>query len=66
MLRRPGGSRDPVELSRRIAAAIERRVRAQPEQWMWNYRRWNYDAEELAAVGLGRTDSGASGVRNSS
>ncbi len=66
MLRRPGGSRDPVELSQRIAAAIERRVRAQPEQWMWNYRRWNYDAEELAAVGLGRTDSGASGVRNSS
>lgn len=66
MLRRPGGSRDPVELSQRIAAAIERRVRVQPEQWMWNYRRWNYDAEELAAVGLGRTDSGASGMRNSS
>ena len=58
MLRRPGGSRDPVELSQRIASAIERRVRARPEQWMWNYRRWNYDAEELAAVGLGRTDSG--------
>ena len=59
MLRRPGGGRDPVELSQRIAAAIERRVRAQPEQWMWNYRRWNYDPEELAAAGLGRTGSGA-------
>ena len=55
MLRPPGGSRDPVELSQRIASAIERRVRAQPEQWMWNYRRWNYDPEELAEVGLRRT-----------
>ena len=53
MLRRPGGAQDPVELSQRIAAAIERRVRAQPEQWMWNYRRWSYEPEELAAVGLG-------------
>ncbi len=52
LLRRPGGSQDAVELSQRIAAAIERRVRAQPEQWMWNYRRWHYDPEELAAVGL--------------
>ena len=53
MLRGPGGTRDPVELSQRIAASIERRVRAEPEQWMWNYRRWNYEPEELAAVGLG-------------
>lgn len=52
MLRRPGGTRDAVELSQRIAAAIERRVREQPEQWMWNYRRWSYEPEELAAVGL--------------
>ena len=52
MLRRPGGTRDAVELSQRIAGAIERRVRERPEQWMWNYRRWNYEPEELAAVGL--------------
>ena len=52
MLRGPGGTRDPVELSQRIAASIERRVRAQPEQWMWNYRRWDYEPEELAAAGL--------------
>ena len=52
MLRGPGGTRNPVELSQRIAASIERRVRAQPEQWMWNYRRWNYTPEELAAAGL--------------
>ena len=61
MLRRPGGSRDPVELSQRIAAAIERQVRAQPEQWMWNYRRWHYDAAELAAVGLGEPVRGQTG-----
>ena len=53
ILRSPGGTRDGVELSQRIAGAIERRVRAQPEQWMWNYRRWDYEPEELAAVGLG-------------
>ena len=57
ILRSPGGARDAVELSQRIAGAIERRVRAQPEQWMWNYRRWNYDAEELAAAGLSRNGS---------
>lgn len=57
MLRRPGGTRDAVELSQRIALAIERRVRAHPEQWMWNYRRWNYDPEELAALGLGELAS---------
>lgn len=57
MLRSPGGSRDAVELSQRIAGAIERRVRAQPEQWMWNYRRWNYEPEELAAAGLGELSS---------
>ena len=65
MLRRPAGTRDPVELSQRIAAAIERRVRAQPEQWMWNYRRWHYDPEELAAVGLRRAGSGATAMRDS-
>ena len=57
MLRSPGGTQDAVELSQRIAGAIERRVRAQPEQWMWNYRRWNYEPEELAAAGLGELSS---------
>ena len=57
ILRSPGGAQDPVELSQRIAGAIERRVRAQPEQWMWNYRRWNYEPEELAAAGLGELSS---------
>ncbi len=57
ILRSPGGAQDAVELSQRIAGAIERRVRAQPEQWMWNYRRWNYEPEELAAAGLGELSS---------
>ena len=57
ILRSPGGTQDAVELSQRIAGAIERRVRAQPEQWMWNYRRWNYEPEELAAAGLGELSS---------
>ncbi len=58
IVRSPGGTRDAVELSQRIAGAIERRVRAQPEQWMWNYRRWDYEPEELAAVGLGELPLG--------
>ena len=55
MLRGPGETEDAVELSQRIAGSIERRIRAQPEQWMWNYRRWSYEPEELAAVGLSRS-----------
>ncbi len=40
-----------VELSQRLASAIERAVRAYPEQWSWNYHRWYFDAPNAAAAG---------------
>ncbi len=52
VLRRPGDPGGRVELSQRMAEAIERRIRATPEQWMWNYKRWTYEDQELAAAGF--------------
>ncbi len=58
ILRLPGDTEDRVELSQRVAAAMERRIRALPEQWMWNYRRWRHQADELAASPFGPGDRG--------
>lgn len=34
------GIKDELELTRLMAAAIERVIRLYPEQWTWNYKRW--------------------------
>lgn len=33
-------SDDPVELTRRVTAAIEEQIRRVPEQWVWFHERW--------------------------
>lgn len=35
-------SPDETELTARMAQAIERVIRAYPEQWTWNYKRWRW------------------------
>ena len=34
------GMKDEEEISRRLAADMERVIRLYPEQWAWNYKRW--------------------------
>jgi KDO2-lipid IV(A) lauroyltransferase len=34
------GIKDELDLTRRMAASIERVIRLYPEQWTWNYKRW--------------------------
>jgi KDO2-lipid IV(A) lauroyltransferase len=34
------GLKDELELTRAMAAEIERVIRLYPEQWTWNYKRW--------------------------
>ena len=38
------GETDEQRLTERFAAEIESVVRAYPEQWTWNYKRWRFDA----------------------
>ncbi len=38
------GIKDEAELTRLMAAAIERAIRLFPEQWTWNYKRWRTPA----------------------
>ena len=32
-----------LELTQRMAAAIEQAIRKHPEQWAWHYKRWYFD-----------------------
>lgn len=39
------GFLDQCALTQKMAAVIEEVVRLYPEQWAWNYRRWNFPVE---------------------
>lgn len=43
------GALDETALTSRMASAIERAIRAYPEQWTWNYKRWRWDDKGMAA-----------------
>lgn len=36
------GCTDEVELTQRMAASIEAKIKDYPEQWTWNYKRWQF------------------------
>ena len=36
------GMKDEEEISKRLAADMERIIRLYPEQWAWNYKRWKH------------------------
>jgi len=45
---------DPVDMTRAMSDALERRVRATPEQWFWIHRRWKPERQRRRAEA--RTD----------
>jgi KDO2-lipid IV(A) lauroyltransferase len=40
---------DPLQAARQVNAAMERLVRAGPQQYLWGYARYKQPREELAA-----------------
>jgi KDO2-lipid IV(A) lauroyltransferase len=38
-----GEALEPMEFTRRYAAAVERQIRAVPDYWMWGHRRWKLE-----------------------
>jgi len=45
------GKRGIAEMTQRYLAAIERRIRRDPELWVWHYRRWRPEWDDPAKVG---------------
>jgi KDO2-lipid IV(A) lauroyltransferase len=54
------GEHDPQALTQAMAAAIERAIRAYPDQWCWTYKRWLFDEQgRLRRGGAQARGSGA-------
>ncbi len=47
-----------VELTRRHAAALERFIRAHPDHWLWQHKRWKHTPFYEARGARGRQDAG--------
>jgi len=40
------GKTDTIEVTQLMASEIERIIRLYPEQWVWNYNRWQFKDQE--------------------
>lgn len=49
---------EPMEITRRYAAALESMIKEQPELWMWSHKRWKHSPEKQLRRYGKMTDSG--------
>lgn len=50
IIRRPGDQDTIEETTQKIAKGLEGLIKANPEQWVWNYKRWRWEDYDGVAV----------------